>query len=143
MISTGKDFLLVTAAVLFLVAAEGNIAKVYVAHIDGGVQRVELAGGNFYFRPSVISVMVNVPVELVVWQEQGFVPHDLVLQSPEGGFNIEEELTVEPRTIRFTPRRAGTYPFYCRGGTIESHREKGMQGVLVVNPRPSAKGPAP
>ncbi len=40
----------------------------------------------------------------------------------------------EAKVIRFTPTRVGSYPFYCNKKLLffESHREKGMEGILEV-----------
>lgn len=49
---------------------------------------------------------------------------------------IDEEMTEEPRTVRFTPNAAGEYPYYCEKRLLffKSHRDKGMEGVLEVVP---------
>ncbi len=101
---------------------------------DDGVQRVELVGGGYFFDPDHIIVRVNVPVELTVRKESGFVPHNIVVKAPEAGIEFEESLSSDPKTIRFTPTRIGSYPMYCSKKLLffESHREKGMEGVLEV-----------
>jgi plastocyanin len=36
--------------------------------------------------------------------------------------------------IKFTPKKAGSYPFYCSKKLLffESHKDKGMKGTLEV-----------
>lgn len=99
-----------------------------------GVQRARIEGGSYFFRPERVTVKANVPVELTISVERGLVPHSFVIQAPEAGIDIDESLSSTPKTIRFTPTAAGSYPFYCRNRLLflESHREKGMAGVLVV-----------
>lgn len=99
-----------------------------------GVQRVRIAGGSYFFKPGRVIVKANVPVELTVSVERGVVPHSFVIQAPEAGMAVDESLSSQPRIIRFTPTAAGRYPFYCRNRLLffESHREKGMEGVLEV-----------
>jgi plastocyanin len=117
-------------------AAEGVPAdQPYVARVDkDGVQRVEMVGGSYYFTPSRIIVKVNVPVELAVRKEPGMVPHNIVAAAPEAGIVFSVTITDEVKTIRFTPTRAGNYPFYCDKKLLflASHRDKGMHGVLEV-----------
>jgi len=56
-----------------------------------------------------------------------------VLQAPEAGIAIKEELGTEPKVIKFTPTKAGKYPFYCDHRFLFwTHRAKGMEGVLEV-----------
>ncbi|MDO8251053.1 MAG: quinol oxidase [Rhodoferax sp.] len=99
-----------------------------------GVQHVSMLGGNYFFRPKRIIVKANVPVELEVSLEQGMIPHTLVITAPEAGIAVDEKLSTEVKKIRFTPSAAGKYPFYCRNKLLffESHRQKGMEGMLEV-----------
>ncbi|MRR34753.1 quinol oxidase [bacterium] len=101
---------------------------------EDGVQRVEMVGGGYFYRPNHIIVKVNVPVELKVKKEGGIVPHDLVIDAPDAGIAVRESLSSEPKVIRFTPTKVGKYPFYCSKKPLffKSHREKGMEGVLEV-----------
>jgi plastocyanin len=105
------------------------------ATIDSdGVQHVSILGGDYFFRPSHVIVKVNVPVEFSVSLEKGIVPHTLVVQAPEAGIAVDESLSTEAKTIRFTPTVAGRYSYYCRNKLVffKSHRERGMEGVLEV-----------
>jgi len=99
-----------------------------------GVQRVEILGGGYFFKPNHVIVKVNQPVEFKVRKEGGIVPHDIVIDSPEAGISVHESLSSEPKVIRFTPTKVGKYPFYCskKPPFFKSHREKGMEGVLEV-----------
>jgi plastocyanin len=128
-------FFLFTAATLQAAEPQKGVQKKVVATLgDDGVQHVEVLGGGYFFTPSHIVVKVNVPVELRVRKESGFVPHDLVLKAPEAGIKIEESLSSEPKSITFTPTKPGKYPFYCGKKLLflPSHREKGMEGLLEV-----------
>jgi plastocyanin domain-containing protein len=109
--------------------------EVYLATIAAdGVQHARIEGGGYFFKPNRVIVKVNVPVELAVSVESGLIPHTLVIQAPEAGIAVDEKLSSDARTIRFTPTAAGKYPFYCKNKLLffKSHREKGMEGVLEV-----------
>lgn len=101
---------------------------------DDGIQRVEILGGGYFFRPNHVVVKVNVPVELKVRKEGRIVPHDIVIDAPDAGITVRESLSTEPKAIRFTPAKVGRYPFYCskKPPFFASHREKGMEGLLEV-----------
>jgi plastocyanin domain-containing protein len=123
------------SALLTAGADEPAPVKAFTATIDpDGVQRVAVTGGGYYFDPGYIIVKVNRPVELTVTKESGFVPHDIVMESPEAGLEFAVDLSSTPKTIAFTPTRAGKYPFFCGKGLpfMESHRDKGMEGTLEV-----------
>ena len=124
-------FVLLAAVTVFAREAK-RVVRATVG--EDGVQRVELVGGGYFFDPDHIIVRKNVPVELKVRKESGMVPHNIVMKAPEAGIEFEESLSSDPKTIRFTPTKTGSYPMYCSKKLLffESHREKGMEGVLEV-----------
>jgi len=116
-------------------AAETEEQQVFRAAIDkDGVQRVAVVGGGYFFKPSHIVVKVNVPVEFSVSKEPGIVPHTFVIDAQEAGIAVDTMLDAKPKTITFTPRMTGQYPFFCKNRLLffKSHREQGMEGTLEV-----------
>ena len=108
-----------------------------VAKVDqDGVQRVTVLAGSYFFKPSHVVVKADTPVEIIASREAGMVPHDLVIQSPDGATLVQQDLATEPRKIAFTPRKPGKYPMYCskKPPLMASHRERGMEGILEVVP---------
>lgn len=127
-------FTLFLLSVLTLSSAIGQKAA-YRANIDAdGIQRVEILAGAYFFDPDHIVVKVDTPLELKVRKEPGIVPHNFIIKEPEAGLDISESLSTEPKVIRVTPKKTGKYPFYCDKKFLffESHRKKGMEGVLEV-----------
>jgi len=117
--------------------ADTPAKKTYTATVDSdGVQRVTILGGGYFFDPYHIIVKANRPVELSVRKESGMVPHNIVVKAAEAGIDFEEELGSDPKVVKFTPIKTGKYPMYCSKKLLffESHREKGMEGILEVVP---------
>jgi len=111
--------------------------KVVTAVMDAdGVQRVDVLGGSYFFSPNHIIVKAGASVELKVRKEPGIVPHNIAIKAPEAGIDFDVSLDEAPKVIRFTPTKAGTYPFYCTKKLLffASHKDKGMEGVLEVTP---------
>ena len=74
-------------------------------------------------------------MELTLSNESFLVPHNFILNEPEAGLAIEENVGFgDTLTIQFTPTHAGVYPFYCDNQLFffPSHREEGMEGRLEV-----------
>lgn len=118
-----------------MAADEAVPAEPYHATIGSdGVQHVRIVGGDYFFKPSHVIVKVNTPVEFSVNLEKGIIPHSLVIKAPEAGISVDEDLSTDVKTIRFTPSAAGKYPYYCRNKLLflKSHRERGMEGVIEV-----------
>ena len=107
----------------------------FVAPIgQDGIQRVEILAGEYYFTPNYIILKVNVPTELKIKKESSVIPHDIVVKAPEAGMDIAEDISSEPRTIKFTPTQTGKFPFYCSKKFLffKTHRERGMEGIIEV-----------
>ncbi len=122
---------------LFSVIPGSAEEKEFVAKIDpDGVQRIQMVGGSYFFDPNRVVVKVNLPVEISIKKEPGATPHDIVLKAPEAGIDFNADIGGDPVVIRFTPTKTGEYQFYCDKKFLfmKSHRERGMEGVLVVTP---------
>jgi plastocyanin domain-containing protein len=127
--------LVMIVASLITIATARAEEKLSRAAIDpDGVQRIEVLGGGYFFKPKHIIVKVNVPVELKVRKEASWVPHNIAMDSPEASIVFNVTLSEEPKLIKFTATRTGTFPMYCSKKLLffESHREKGMEGKLEV-----------
>jgi plastocyanin domain-containing protein len=122
------------AASLALAAADWKEKKLEAVADKDGVQKVEIMAGGYYFDPNVIVVKVNVPVELVVKRTSGGFGHNIVLHEPEAGIDFQEALGTDPKSIKFTPTKAGKYMFICSHKVpfSKSHQERGMYGYLEV-----------
>lgn len=130
-----KQLLTIAAMIaLFWGTALAGEAPFVVPVDKDGIQRVEIVGGDYFFKPKHIVVKVNVPVELSVRKETIIVPHDIIINAPEANITINESLSRDPKTYFFVPSKVGKYPMYCskKPPFLSSHREKGMEGVLEV-----------
>ncbi len=134
-----RRFIFLTAGVfvavsLALAAADWKEKRVEAVTDKDGVQRVEITAGAYYFDPNVIVVKVNVLVELVVKRTAGGFGHNIVLHEPQAGIDFQEALDTDPKSIKFTPTKAGKYMFICSHKVpfSKSHQERGMYGYLEV-----------
>ncbi|BCX88051.1 hypothetical protein MIN45_P0418 [Methylomarinovum tepidoasis] len=99
--------------------------------------RIEL--GDFRFHPDEIRVPPGVPIALELVNTDTITPHDFILEAPEAAINLRVD--VPPgKTVKATftsPSTPGIYPFYCskRFLFFKSHRARGMEGRLIVQPR--------
>jgi plastocyanin domain-containing protein len=127
--------ILLFSTLLFLAQHALGEKVSFTAGIDSdGVQRVDILGGEYFFKPDHIIVNVNVPVELKVRKKSLLTPHNIIMNEPETGIVFKESFGKKPHVIRFTPKETGTFPFYCDKKLLffKSHREKGMEGILEV-----------
>lgn len=130
---------LVAAALLGACASPppGRLPEAATATLDSnGVQHATIVGGSYWFRPQHLIARANQPLELAVSRQPGIIPHSFVIDAPEAGIEVRLALGSEPRSVRFVPSKPGRYAYYCdESGLGESHRDKGMAGVLEVMPQ--------
>jgi len=98
-------------------------------------QVIEVRLESYAIKPDTITVKAGQPVTLKVKNEATFIPHNLVIKSPDAGFDVKLDLSAgKSGEVSFTPTRAGRYEMLCdKVPPIgKSHKEKGMHGLLVV-----------
>lgn len=130
-----RHFILSSLFVLSMMTPASAADPPTIVPVDkDGIQRVEILGSDYFFKPGHIVVKVNVPVELKVYKDGYVIPHNIIIDAPEAGIKINESLSRDPKSITFTPTKAGIYPMFCdkKPPFMASHREKGMEGVLEV-----------
>ncbi|MDH4133949.1 MAG: cupredoxin domain-containing protein [Gammaproteobacteria bacterium] len=96
---------------------------------------VDVKLDSYSFKPDKITVKAGQPVTLKLVNEATFIPHNLVIRSPEAGIEIKLDLSAgKSGEVSFTPTKAGTYEMICdKTPPIgKSHKEKGMHGTLIV-----------
>jgi plastocyanin len=73
-------------------------------------------------------------VELIVKRTSGGFGHNIMLLEPEAGVGFQETLNTDPKSIKFTPSKAGKYLFVCTHKVpfSKSHKDRGMYGYLEV-----------
>lgn len=98
-----------------------------------GVQKVTVEIHSFYFKPSRIIVKSGVPVDMTFKFKNLFTPHNFTCNGEEAGIQIDKSAGFmsfnRTKELKFTPTKAGEYPFYCG---VDSHMKKGMTGTIVV-----------
>ncbi len=124
-------FLLLLPAVAL---AEEKTEDVIIAKPDvHGVQKVDMTGGSYYFKPNYIVVKKNMPVRILLKNDSTLIAHNFVIDEPDAGMEANVEMN-GTNIAEFIPRIPGKYKFYCDRKFIfsKSHRQKGMEGTIEV-----------
>ena len=104
---------------------------------DAGAQQVTVHLGDYRFHPDAIEVVAGRPVELTLVNDDKITPHNFTLKGSNAGIDLDAAVSAgKSITLHFTPQTAGSYTFYCNKKLpfMKSHRERGMEGKLVVRP---------
>ena len=99
------------------------------------VQKIEVDLGDYRFTPDKISIVAGKPVELVLTNRDTFTPHSFVLTAPEAGMDMKVNVSAgKSASVSLGSSVPGTYTFFCDNKLLflKSHRERGMEGELVV-----------
>ena len=100
-----------------------------------GTQMITIAMESYSFTPNTLTAEVGEPIKFLLKNESFLVPHNFLLDSPDGMRLIEENVdSGDQATILFTPTQPGVYLFYCDKQLLffPNHREEGMEGSLTV-----------
>jgi len=106
-----------------------------VAYAGETPQAITLTLGDYRFDPDNLEVRAGQPVVLTLINKDGITPHNFTLKNKAAGLDIDTGVSAgSTTTIEFTPGTPGTYTFYCSKKLpfMKSHRERGMEGTLIV-----------
>ncbi|HBP87078.1 MAG TPA: hypothetical protein DD706_05195 [Nitrospiraceae bacterium] len=98
-------------------------------------QQVSISMESYAFTPSEVMVEVGKPVILTLRNESFLVPHNFLLDDPNGIRLIDADiLSGDTQVVTLTFTEPGIYPFYCDKQLLffPTHREQGMEGRLFV-----------
>jgi plastocyanin len=93
--------------------------------------------GDYRFKPDTIRVQTGETVQLELTNTDSLTPHNFTLKAEAAGLNVDTEVSAgKTEVVDITPRAPGSYKFYCNKKLIfmKSHRDRGMEGTLVVAP---------
>jgi plastocyanin len=108
-----------------------------MAAADSDAQKFTIHLGDYRFHPDTVEVIAGSSVELTLVNDDRITPHNFTLKEPSAGIDLDAAVSAGKfTTLRFTPQMAGSYSFYCNKKLpfMKSHRERGMEGKLVVRP---------
>jgi plastocyanin len=110
-----------------------------------GIQRATIIVDSYAYTPDHLIVTRGGPVELTLTSVTWLVPHNFVIDDPDFGLKISQEVPAGGSvTVRFTPEQTGRFKFYCDKKLLffPSHEAKGMTGTLEVRDAiPETGGP--
>lgn len=109
------------------------------AATDDGAQKFAVELGDYRYHPDTIEVTTGGKVILELHNRDSITPHNFTLKDESVGLNIDTNVPAGKTVkVEFTAPAAGSYTFYCNKKLLflESHRERGMKGTLMVHAAP-------
>ena len=96
-----------------------------VAVSANAVKEFTVTGGNFFFKPTAITVSKGDTVKITLVNSGGM--HDLKIDE----FNVATQKIRggAQETITFVADKAGSFEYYC---SVGDHRAMGMKGTFIV-----------
>jgi len=82
-------------------------------------------------------VLPGETIRLELTNTDSLTPHNFTLQSDAAGLAVDIDVSAgNTEVVEITPQAPGTYTFYCNKKLpfMKSHRDRGMEGTLVVGP---------
>jgi plastocyanin len=93
--------------------------------------------GDYRFQPDTIELRAGEPVRLELTNTDGVTPHNFTLRDAAGRLDLDIDIAAgSTHTVELLAPVSGTYTFYCNKKLpfMKSHRDRGMQGSLLVVP---------
>lgn len=119
-----------------LLASLVSASLLYADQAD--IKVIEVTMGDYRFMPQEIQLNANQPAILRLVNTDSITPHNFTMKAANSAADINVDiLSGESIDVQLEPLPAGRYSFFCANKLIfmKSHREKGMQGTLVVVPQ--------
>ena len=104
---------------------------------DDAIPVIDLKLGDYRFMPQEIQLSANQPAILRLVNTDSVTPHNFTMETNSGSAAVDVDLLGgESVEVKLPPLSAGRYTFFCSNKLLfmKSHREKGMEGILIVNP---------
>jgi plastocyanin len=101
------------------------------------VRVIDVQLGDYRFKPDKIQLVTGQPVILRLTNTDLITPHNFSLDDPSDGLDVNVDVSAgDTVDVKLLPLFAGSHTFYCRNKLLfmDSHREKGMAGTLIVAP---------
>ena len=93
--------------------------------------------GDYRFSPDRISVLPGETIRLELTNTDSLTPHNFTLKDAPAGLDVDIDVSAgKTEIVDITPLAPGTYKYYCNKKLLfmKSHRDRGMEGTLVVAP---------
>lgn len=93
--------------------------------------------GDYRYMPHEIKLKTGQPVVLQLVNTDSITPHNFTLQDSSYGLDIDVDVAAGKMVeVQLNPLWPGSFTFYCNKKLpfIKSHRDKGMEGKLIVEP---------
>ncbi len=118
---------------LFFIAAAGLNNHLLAG--EANTKIIQILLGDYQFMPSELKIVVGQPVVLQLVNTDMLTPHNFTLDDPNDGLDVDIDVSAgDTVEVHLMPLVAGHHTFYCSNKLLfmDSHREKGMEGTLIV-----------
>lgn len=98
---------------------------------------IQVKMGDYRFMPAEIKLVAGQPVVLQLLNTDSITPHNFTLEDADSGLDLNVDVPAgDSVEVHLMPLWPGRHTFYCSNKLLfmKSHREKGMEGTLVVVP---------
>lgn len=119
----------------FLLTFTGLPVFAVAQEAGNSMRTITIKLGDYRYSPDHFQLVAGTPVRLVLINTDGITPHNFTLQDKASGLDIDVDVSAgKTSETEFTPQTPGTYTFFCNKKIpfMKSHRDRGMQGQLVV-----------
>ena len=123
-----------SSGLLFIIAIMLS-SLLYAAEDDTKIIQIKM--GDYRFTPDELTLVAGQPIVLRLVNTDTITPHNFILEDPDTGLDVNVDVSADESVdVKLMPLWPGRHTFYCGNklSFMKSHREKGMEGTLIVAP---------
>lgn len=126
---------IVPAILLISLLSAPLVSASWLYAYQGDIEVIEVRLGDYRFIPQEIQLIDDQAVILRLVNTDSITPHNFTMKAANSAADINVDVPgVVSIDVQLEPPPAGHYTFLCANKFMfmKSHREKGMEGTLVV-----------
>ena len=126
---------IVPAILLISLLSAPLVSASWLYAYQGDIKVIEVQLGDYRFIPQEIQLIDDQAVILRLVNTDSITPHNFTMKAANSAADINVDVPgVVSIDVQLEPLPAGHYTFLCSNKFMfmKSHREKGMEGTLVV-----------
>jgi plastocyanin len=128
-IRTGTTQVFPWLTIVLLTALPGTVSGQEAA------REIDMTMGDYHYAPDVIEMESGQSIVLQLTNTDSITPHNFTLVDKSAGLDVDTDIAAgDSVRIRISTQQPGAYTGYCNRKLpfMKSHRDRGMQGTLIV-----------
>jgi len=126
-----------TLVILAFLSIAGSVLNPLELLAASPTRSIAVKMGDYRFAPDEITVRAGETIQLQLTNTDSLTPHNFTLKAENAGLDVDTDVSAGmTEAVDITPFVPGSYKYFCNKKLLffKSHRDRGMEGTLIVTP---------